>query len=455
MSERSSRAGLRHVLWLVILVTPAAAYGQATSLFPPSLAITNYERILVGEQEALEAGAFVARVSDTTAGWYNPAGLALVENSGIGASATGYEYDSISLEGLQRSSGTSSLTQLPSFLGAALGKDVLHSDFWRIGFSISKPISWSQSLGGGTESAPRIAYSSGVDFSTLLPTISVALAPARSLRIGAGVGIAITTLSEVQTISAQNLTTTTANAFLRDLQAGGSIWNLTGNLGLQWDILQNLMLGVTVRFPGLKITSSGSIIGQNVDNNGAIWSQRFFRDEDASFDFKLPWDVNFGLAWNSRVFGVEADLRYHSAISSYAMFDSAQPVQIVTTAPNGTPVVTNQPFPTVQNGAKQVWNWAIGGRVNITEAWSVHAGFFSDYSPTDTNHQDFFRAVNMYGFTTGARLAGEHLSGSLGFALNWGSSNQFTVGDPSTGQTTTTRLSIVSYYLLYAIAYKF
>jgi len=446
---------LGRATWLVILVTPAAGYAQNTSLFPPSVAITNYERILVGEQEALEAGAFVARVSDTTASWYNPAGLALVENTGLGASATGYEYDSISLQGVQRSSGTSSLTQLPSFLGAVLGKDVLHSDFWRIGFSISKPISWSQSLGGGTEGAPRLSYSSSVDFSTLLPTISVALAPARGLRVGAGVGIAITSLSEVQTISAQNLATTTANAFLRDLQANGSIWNLTGNLGLQWDITQNLMLGVTVRFPGLKITSSGSIVAQNVDNNGTFWSQRFFRDEDAAFDFKLPWDVNFGLGWSSPAFGVEADLRYHSAVSSYAMFDSQQTVQIVTTAANGTPVVTAQPFPTVQNGAKVVWNWAIGGRVNVSEAWSVHAGFFSDYSPTDPNHQDFYRAVNMYGFTTGVRLAGAHLSGSLGFALNWGSSNPFTVGDPSTGQSTTTKLSIVSYYLLYAIAYKF
>jgi hypothetical protein len=447
--------GLRRVVWLVSLIVPAAGYAQNTSLFPPSAAITNYERILVGEQEALEAGAFVARVSDTTAGWYNPAGLALVENTGIAASATGYEFDVLSLEGLQRSTGSASLNQLPSFLGAVLGKDVLHSDFWRIGFSISKPISWSQSLGGGSESAPRISYSSNVDFSTLSPMVSVALALSHSLRVGAGVGIAITSLSEVQTISAQNLTTTAAGAFLRDLEAGGSIWNLTGNLGLQWDITQNLMLGVMVRFPGLKITSSGSIIAQNVDNNGTLWSQRFFRDRDASFDFKLPWDVNFGLGWKSRVFGVEADLRYHSAISSYAMFDSQQTVEVVTTAPNGTPVVTNQPFPTVQNGAKPVWNWAIGGRVNFGEAWSVHAGFFSDYSPTDPNHQDFYRAVNMYGFTTGARIAGEHLSGSLGFALNWGSSNSFTVGDPVTGQQVTTKLSITSFYLLYAIAYKF
>ena len=66
------------------------AEAQTGPVFPPSVVITNYDRVLVGEQESLEAGAFVARVQDTTAGWYNPAGMALVDRTAIGASGSGF-----------------------------------------------------------------------------------------------------------------------------------------------------------------------------------------------------------------------------------------------------------------------------------------------------------------------------------------------------------------------------
>jgi hypothetical protein len=73
----------------LFLAAPRASAQQSSVYLPPSAVLTNYDRVLIGQEEALESGAFVARVADSTAGWYNPAGLALVRRSVIGASATG------------------------------------------------------------------------------------------------------------------------------------------------------------------------------------------------------------------------------------------------------------------------------------------------------------------------------------------------------------------------------
>jgi hypothetical protein len=201
--------------------------------------------------------------------------------------------------------------------------------------------------------------------------------------------------------------------------------------------------------------SSGALTYQDVDNNGTPWSQVFFRDRQASFDYRLPLEVNVGLGWHSRLFELEADVRYHGALSTYALFSSQVPVQVTSTGPGGLPVVTQTAFPAMTNGSKQIWNWAVGGHVNIGDSWSVHGGFFSDYSPTSPAGENVFRAVNMYGATVGGRVHGEHLSASVGFAFNWGTSSTFTFNDPASGAIIATKLNIRTLSLLYAITYQF
>jgi long-subunit fatty acid transport protein len=459
---RLSLSGVLVASCLVVL--PGWALAQtSTLLFPPSIAITNYDRVLVGQEGALEGGALVARVGDTTSGWYNPAGMATMTSTAIGASASGFETDLLSLEGLgQQRAGGMSLYQLPSFFGLVLGKDVIDSEHWRIGLTIAKPTSWSQRIVGGLAGDTRVSYSSDVAFSTLLPMFSASYSPFASLRFGAGIGVAITSLSETQTFSAQvrapgtPTQPATANAFLRNLDGGGSIWNLTGTLGVQWDATEHLVVGAMIRTPGLKIMQGGNLTYQNVDNRSTPWNQTFFRDQDATFDFRLPLDVNVGVAWRSKAFEAEFDLRYHSAISEYTLLASNQPIQITTTDPaTGLPVYKTQPFLGVTNGARTVWNFAFGGRYNLNEFWSFHGGFFSDASPTDAAGANLFRSVDMYGMTAGAKVRGDHLSGSLGLGYSWGSSQPFQLEDPVTGTSSNTKLTITSLSLLYAVAYKF
>ena len=60
----------------------------------------------------------------------------------------------------------------------------------------------------------------------------------------------------------------------------------------------------------------------------------------------------------------------------------------------------------------------------------------------------------MYGITAGAKVRGDHLSGSFGLGYSWGSSSPSSSGTIA-GTPINTKLTITSLSLLYAVAYKF
>jgi long-subunit fatty acid transport protein len=451
------------LLALALLSVAPSARAQTAWVLPPSAVLTNYDRVLIGQEEALESGAFVARVADSTAGWYNPAGLALVRRSVIGASATGYELDAIDLGQIQTSTGKITLAQLPSYFGAVLGGDVISSDAWRIGFSATKPTSWSTAVNGATLTGSELNYSSRVSISTLVPTLSAAWAPLPSLRLGAGFGVAITSISQAQSLSMRALQAGSATSVLRTADGTGTTWGGQGTLGVQWDVTPQLVAGACLRTPTFDILSTGSLSYQNMEiiqsapgqtPAGPTTYESYFADPSATFTYKLPWSTNVGLAWREARFDVEVDLRFHSAIPQYTLLASSQTLKQTTSFPGGGQTTREVPFPGLTYGATSVWNVAIGGRYQLDEAWSLHGGFYTDFAPADTGSTDIFRSVNLYGLTAGAKLKGEHLSGSLGLGLSWGSSDDFVLGDQA-GATVSTRLSILSVSLLYAIAYRF
>ncbi len=451
------RARLLLLALAVLLVAPPAR-AQSTFFLPPSAVLTNYDRVLIGQEEALEGGAFVARVADSTAGWYNPAGLALVRRSVIGASATGYELEMVDLGQVQTGSGKVSLAQLPSFFGAVLGGDVISSDRWRIGFSATKPTSWSAAVNGATLDGTQVNYSSRVSISTLVPAVSAAWAVLPSLRLGAGFGVAITSISQTQILSMRSDLLITDSAILRAADATGTTWGGQGTFGVQWDVTERLVAGACLRTPTFTILRTGSLSFEAMETvnsaSGPATSQSYFADPNATFSYHLPLSVNVGLAWREPRFDVEIDVRYHSTIPTYTLLASSQMVEKIATYADGTELRTRVPFPGLTYGASTVWNFAVGGRYTLDETWSLHGGFYSDAAPAAPGTSDVFRSVNLYGLTAGAKMKGEHLSGSLGLGLSWGSSDDFLLGAPGAGAVTT-RLSILTVSLLYAIAYRF
>ena len=241
--------------------------------------------------------------------------------------------------------------------------------------------------------------------------------------------MAITSISQTRILSVRSPLLDSNGSVLRTVDASGVTWGILGTVGAQWDITDRLVAGMSLRTPTAKILSTGSLSYQSTAIQGTTSSQSYFRDSNASFSYKLPLDLNFGLAWREKRFDVEVDVRFHSGISPYTMLGSEEGVTNVATDASGAITTTTTPFPGITYGAHQVWNVALGGRYSLDESWSLHGGFYSDLAPADEDTGTIFRTVNLYGLTTGAKLKGTNLSGSLGIGLGWGKSAEFSLGD--------------------------
>src|SRR6516164_4450640 len=101
-SEVAMRNHLRLVA--VLLGIPAVSAAQSLPIpLPKSLIFPNYDNVLVGQNQALEAGAYIARAGDASANFYNPAGLVVSEKTSLDASSTGYVVTRIDSETLNTS----------------------------------------------------------------------------------------------------------------------------------------------------------------------------------------------------------------------------------------------------------------------------------------------------------------------------------------------------------------
>ena len=100
---------------ICLLSSPAFAQVDQVTTPPPNLVVSNYDNVPVGPFGGLEGAAYVARVGDPSAAWFNPAGLARQNTAQISGSAGVYQRTSISPEALPNRGG--SFQQLPNFVG--------------------------------------------------------------------------------------------------------------------------------------------------------------------------------------------------------------------------------------------------------------------------------------------------------------------------------------------------
>ena len=180
------------VLMSVLFLLPQALSAQASEFtIPPSSILPNYDRVSVGQREALEGGAYVARTDDALANWYNPAGLVSSEKTAINASSNAYELTKTTLTGIGEKSSGTRFSPIGGFFGVVVGAPIAKSPRWRFGFGYTKPVAWSPSTldgafnlpaGGGTEA---FDYTTSASFGTVIPSLNGGL-PALADDTGGG-----------------------------------------------------------------------------------------------------------------------------------------------------------------------------------------------------------------------------------------------------------------------------
>ena len=133
MRDHSARVGAAAVvLGLCCSVAPGAAAQTVFSL-PPNVLLPNNESLPVGAVAGLEGNAFTARTDDSTALWFNPAGLARATQSSASVSGGSFRFLGVTPEGTTNSGG--STQQLPAAVGIVV-KNAFRSDAWTIGFTV-------------------------------------------------------------------------------------------------------------------------------------------------------------------------------------------------------------------------------------------------------------------------------------------------------------------------------
>ncbi|HZZ85877.1 MAG TPA: hypothetical protein VFE30_15185 [Anaeromyxobacteraceae bacterium] len=452
-------AGGRRLALAALLLVPCAALAQSLAVpvpTPKNIILPNYDNVLIGQVQAVEAGAYLARVDDASAGFYNPAGLAAATQTAITASASGFVWSRLSSRALGQATSSSRIESSPGSFAIVIGEPFIKGERLRLGFSITNAVSSSPSAIDEAIQVPpaqeRITFSSRVGFSTVMPALSLGYKLTDTVRLGLGGGLSRTSYSDEETFSGLAPISGRSVQFVSVLRASGEIQHLALSAGVQWDVAPQLTLAAVVRAPGLRLSSGSLVTYESASQGSGLATSAYFRDDGGAFEYKLPLELSAGAACRLGAVQAEVDVRYHASAGQYTFYRSARPLQVTTQAPDGSTSQSVQPFAALTYSSRAVTNVALGASYHAGPALAFHAGFFASFSPIGNAALTPFQQADLYGATAGAALTGEHWSGSLGLAYELGSS---TAVQSSEGAGQATSLEYRSATLLYAVGYKF
>ncbi len=446
------------LILLLLLSIAGPMPAQVLSAPPNGIILPNYDLVRLGQWEAVEAGAVVARTDGPMANVYNPAGVAGADKTEINGSGSGYQYTAVSLEGLGEKSTSTRFFTLSGFLGVVLAQPVVKSTRWRLGFSMYSPINWepgtlsgaSQGSSGGVSTA--LEYRTKVRLNVLVPSLAAGVKLSPTLRAGVTFQVPIVSLLQQQTTSALSTSPTEASTVERNFAADGSTWLVRATAGIQWNVAPSTAVGLSIQSPTARLFGSSFYSDQLTAASGAGFETLRFRDPDARLVYKLPFLLAGGAAFRIGKVGLEADLRWYGGISQFELYSSKVTGVAVRDSGTAPPVVAPVSLVPVTMSFRSIVNFAVGAQYQLSKQWRLHAGVNSDQSPL-SGTDEIFRNVNIIGGTAGVSFTGAHLSGSLGVGFQTGRSPPTPVGSGS--DVAETRLKVTSIQLLYALAYSF
>lgn len=408
------------------LAAPASLHAQTAGVFLP-----NYNRVPVGETGALEGGAFIARVSDASAGWYNPAGLANAESDTISGNAVVYERLAVKSGGEE---DTTTINEIPSFVGGlkrygrlALGISITApvsvnstTDKRREGVSVVDPSGNSTQLITVTESSLISSR-----FTLISPALSAALRVAPFLRVGAAVRIYQTEMSLHSTSERYESETTFNNyeASTNQLLTGSALL-YSGELGIQVEVTERIVVGVLYRARSTSIQSSGRFrfsayraVDFDSDGDGDFDSRLTVTghtlQEKERFSYIVPRELSYGIAYVGSRVEVELDRRCYEALDRYDLFGGGQVIRFQ----GGTPMANitfDETIAPMPYDMREVCNLSGGAKWKPIDSVHLHLGAFADHSPVAASSEAFPNRLDGVGITAGVSLLGRNSSVSFG-----------------------------------------
>ena len=227
------RTGLAFVAASLIAL-PASAQVDQVVTPPPNLVLANYDNVPVGPFGGLEGSAYVARVGDPSAAWFNPAGLAREDTAQVSGSAGVYQLTSITPEQLPNRGG--SFQQLPNFVGFTF----VARPRLTVGVALVTTNAWNQEtdaelISPVTGGQQRFWYSADSWYERRILALSAGYQGDGAWRVGGGLAFSLMSVRMVQTVSDRIGDTSGLRSLLVNSRASGSAMQVRSQAGVQYD----------------------------------------------------------------------------------------------------------------------------------------------------------------------------------------------------------------------------
>jgi hypothetical protein len=455
-----TRGAVLVVLAVVCAPAPAGAQSvlNADVVTPPAnVLLPNYDSVPVGPNAGLEGSAYVARVSDPSAAWLNPAGLGHATASEVSGSSGLFQISNVSPSALPDTGG--SVQQLPSVVGFTAA-NVLRQGF-TLGLSVLTSSSWTQDTNSqltvdrGT-ARERFAYSADSEFQQHVGAGSVGYASGR-LRLGGGLAFVYTDVVKNDVISDRLGSPTSLRSLIIETRASGSAFQMRPLFGAQFDVSPHVHLGGMIRTPALTLYKSASATEESLAENGSASIGASFFDSDADFTYRQPFEFHGGVAYTAARGEIELDVHAYTPISAYAMIASDQPIVTYTNPGAGAaPGVSTRPFGGAISQSRGIANVAVGGHLllNSNGVWRLHYGAATDFSPVGAEDKVFTK-LNRFGWSIGISGTKGPLQFTAGVNYRSGSSEDIVIRNLQNGEQVTSTISVQTLGLIYSLSYKF
>jgi hypothetical protein len=377
--------------------SPTLLVGASLLVLAPAARAGNDDELFVGNEAAMAGGVAMATVADSSATWYNPAGLGAVGRDQIDVSGTAYTLRFYSAPGFMRSSsGDSDDASVIEFLSSPSQVALVR----RLGEGVSLGLGYfvpqaSNLLLRESLDLRRDGVDSNFQFTLRLTriqhTAAIGLGAALNPRVRAGFSVVGTYEDATESISIASLRSEQGRqtSFLVDSVLGTfARAGLELAAGFQFDLRPSFRLGLAARSPRVLLHQSTAITSasgsaQVSGGTGAIEGALTApSDTRTGFDVVRAGRLGFALAYLPRpgdwvAFELDVQPAVHSAGGAGV---------------NRTSVV----------------NARLGAYHRTSDSVALGAGLFTDRSPDLPNRDVVNGRGHFYGATLGIELSNKH-----------------------------------------------
>jgi len=444
--------GLLLVIWLIS--RQAAAQVDQVATPPPNLVASNYNSVPVGPYGGLEGSAYVARIDDPSASWFNSAGLAHQAAAQISGSAGVYQRTQVAPVALPDQGG--STQQLPNFVGFTFSP----ATGYTVGAALLATNSWNQETDSQLFSSvpsgqQRFAYSADSEFSQRVAAVSVGYAGSGHWRAGGGFAFNLMNLRLVASASDRIVTASDLQSLLVTSRASASALQLRGQGGAQFES-GRWRVGGAIRTPGATLSHSGSVTVDGVlaGGSGSLGASVF--DGDAQRGYHLPWEFQGGVAVVAARAEAEVDIQGYSPIGAYSLLSTSEPLLIYAGGANAPPAISRQSVPALISASDGVVNVAAGGHAKLfgRRELRVHGGIATNRSPVASG-DTVFSKVNLLTWSAGMTGTFGKLQFSAGLSRQTGSADDVALRNLLNGDVVHSRIDVRTTGFIYSLAYQF